>query len=153
MEFGTKVTEGQQIGDVGDLVGLDLSMVHFEMYSGAASGPLTVPSNTPFMRRSDLIDPTAHLDQWAAQVTGSSAAAGPAKPAVTRPVLRLGSSGRAVLAWQRSLLGQGLAISLDSEFGPTTEAATKQFQTHSDLPADGVVGPATYAEMIEAEKV
>jgi hypothetical protein len=39
------------------------SMLHFEMYSGAGSGRLTVRSNTPYQRRADLIDPTNHLDQ------------------------------------------------------------------------------------------
>jgi hypothetical protein len=142
---GDRVREGDQIGDVGDLLGLNLSMVHFEMYSGAGSGPLTVPSRAPFMRRSDLIDPTTYLDGWAEMAT-------PAAAPATRPVLRPGSTGEFVLAWQRSLLGQGHAMSLDGDFGPITEAATREFQRDSDLTADGIVGPATYAAMIESEK-
>jgi len=140
---GKRVREGDQIGDVGDLLGLNLSMVHFEMYSGSASGPLTVPSRPPYMRRSDLIDPTPYLDKWAKLEELVDTA---------RPLLRLGSKGPAVLAWQKSLRGQEYTVSLDSEFGPITEAATKQFQREADLVDDGVVGPATYAAMIEAEK-
>src|SRR5918911_458918 len=43
LAVGAQVREGDRIGDVGDLIGLSLSMVHFEMYSGTGSGPLTVP--------------------------------------------------------------------------------------------------------------
>ena len=143
---GARVREGDQIGEVGDLLGLDLSMVHFEMYSGAASGPLTVPSRPPYMRRIDLLDPTPYLDAWA-NLTSPAGRAGAA-----RAPLRLGDSGPAVLAWQRSLLGQQYGIALDSHFGSDTELATKQFQRDSDLADDGIVGPATYTAMIEAEK-
>lgn len=140
---GTRVREGDQIGEVGDLIGLSLSMVHFEMYSGAASGALTVPSRAPYMRRSDLIDPTSFLDEWAGLENLANA---------NQPILRLGSKGEAVLAWQQRLLTQGYAVSLDGDFGPTTEAMTKAFQRDANLADDGVVGPASYAEMVEAEK-
>lgn len=40
---------------------LTLSMLHFELYSGTGSGPLTDTSNKPHMRRGDLIDPTSLL--------------------------------------------------------------------------------------------
>jgi murein DD-endopeptidase MepM/ murein hydrolase activator NlpD len=141
LPIGGQVNEGDQIGEVGDLQGLDLAMVHFEMYSGAASGPLTVPTRAPFMRRADLMDPTAHLDAWANVAN-----------APTRPRLQRGSTGPAVIEWQRRLLNQGYAMSTDGDFGPTTEAATKLFQVESDLTADGIVGRATYAAMVEAEK-
>ena len=38
------------------------SMLHLEMFAGAAQGPLTDRQNPPFMRRADLQDPTAFLD-------------------------------------------------------------------------------------------
>ena len=141
---GTAITEGQQIGVVGDLIGLSLSMVHLEMYSGTGSGPLTVPSNPPFMRRSDLIDPTTFLDSL---VTGTTATVPAAKP-----VLRLGDKGDAVREWQQRLLHQGYAMSIDGDFGSATETGTKAFQQDSDLAPDGVVGSDTYAAMVEAEK-
>lgn len=59
---GAAVRRGQLLGFVGRLNGLDLTMLHLEMYAGSASGPLTVRSNKPFQRRSDLLDPTPVLD-------------------------------------------------------------------------------------------
>jgi peptidoglycan hydrolase-like protein with peptidoglycan-binding domain len=142
---GTIVKEGEQIGEVGDLQGMDLAMVHFEMYSGAGSGPLTVPSRAPYMRRVDLLDPTPYLDEWAAL-------AGRPATLMTQPILKFGNRGIAVIEWQRRLLNQGYAMALDGDFGSITETATKQFQRDSNLSDDGIVGPETYAEMTEAEK-
>lgn len=59
---GAEVQRGQLLGFVGRLEGLDMSMLHLELYAGSASGALTVRGNTPFQRRSDLIDPTPVLD-------------------------------------------------------------------------------------------
>jgi murein DD-endopeptidase MepM/ murein hydrolase activator NlpD len=63
---GAPVKRGQLIGYVGQLQGLNMSMLHLEIYSGAANGQLTVDTNLPFKRRSDLIDPTPILDTAAA---------------------------------------------------------------------------------------
>lgn len=57
---GSTVTEGSVIAYVGKMY-VD-SMLHFELYDGTGSGPLTVRSNPPYQRRSDLIDPTSYLD-------------------------------------------------------------------------------------------
>lgn len=57
---GEHVKEGQIIAYVGRLDGLSYQMLHFELYAGTASGPLTVVGNPPFQRRHDLINPT-HL--------------------------------------------------------------------------------------------
>jgi len=65
VKVGAKVTKGQLIGKVGKLTGLNISMVHFEMFTGKAKGALTDKNRPPFMRRSDLIDPASHLDAWA----------------------------------------------------------------------------------------
>ena len=59
---GDAVKRGQLVGHVGLLVGLHVSMLHFEMYDGSEAGPLTNRKNPPFMRRADLIDPTAYMD-------------------------------------------------------------------------------------------
>ena len=59
---GSEVRRGQLLGFVGRLTGLDLTMLHLEMYAGSASGPLTVRGNKPFQRRADLLDPTPVLD-------------------------------------------------------------------------------------------
>lgn len=67
LAIGSHVTKGQKIGLVGKLTGLNISMIHFEMYAGTKDGPLTDRDRPPFMRRSDLMDPASHLDTWATQ--------------------------------------------------------------------------------------
>ena len=71
---GDTVTAGQHIAQVGHLVGISVpsDMLHFEMYSGSGSGNLTDKTSASaqradgvsFQRRSDLIDPTPHLNNW-----------------------------------------------------------------------------------------
>ena len=60
---GAKIKKGQLIAYVGELRGLNMSMLHLELYSGKAKGSLTVRGNKPYKRRSDLIDPTPILDK------------------------------------------------------------------------------------------
>lgn len=62
LKRGDKVTKGQLIGYVGELQGLNMSMLHLELYQGLGSGPLTIRGNLPYQRRGDLIDPTPILD-------------------------------------------------------------------------------------------
>jgi murein DD-endopeptidase MepM/ murein hydrolase activator NlpD len=61
-DIGGPVKAGQIIGFVGKMPDIPHSMLHFELYSNAASGQLTDRSSQPYLRRSDLIDPTALLD-------------------------------------------------------------------------------------------
>jgi murein DD-endopeptidase MepM/ murein hydrolase activator NlpD len=72
---GEQVKKGQVIAYIGDQPGTNrnarhdgFDMLHFEMYSGKASGNLSTSSkdakNGPYYRRSDLIDPTPYLRQW-----------------------------------------------------------------------------------------
>lgn len=65
---GTPVKKGDVIAFVGRM--RVSSMLHFEMYSGTGTGPLTQRDRSPYQRRSDLIDPTPYLDQWAAEMAG-----------------------------------------------------------------------------------
>ena len=53
---GAKVKKGDIIAFVGRLSSGN-SMLHLELYSGTASGPLTDRSRMPFQRRSDLLNP------------------------------------------------------------------------------------------------
>ena len=64
LEVGSVVSRGQVLAKVGQLIGLEQSMLHFERYSGEMTGPLTVRSNQPYQRRGDLVDPTADLIKW-----------------------------------------------------------------------------------------
>jgi murein DD-endopeptidase MepM/ murein hydrolase activator NlpD len=72
---GDRVRAGEQIAKVGHLVGIQVpsDMLHLELYDKTASGPLTITDaarskkrtdGVPFMRRTDLIDPTDSLNQW-----------------------------------------------------------------------------------------
>lgn len=56
---GERVLKGQHIGYIGSL-----DMLHFELYSDRAQGPLTVMNAGQYWRRSDLLDPTPHLKKW-----------------------------------------------------------------------------------------
>jgi murein DD-endopeptidase MepM/ murein hydrolase activator NlpD len=71
---GDVITAGQKIARVGHLVEITVpsDMLHLELYSKTASGALTVDvaqskkraDGVPFLRRKDLIDPTARLNEW-----------------------------------------------------------------------------------------
>jgi len=60
-------------------------------------------------------------------------------------VLERGIKGKDVAAWQTFLKLQGFAVTIDSDFGPGTERATKAFQARNSLREDGKVGPNTLA--------
>jgi murein DD-endopeptidase MepM/ murein hydrolase activator NlpD len=62
IKAGAVVKAGQAIARVGKMAHVEQSMLHFELYSGSAKGPLTDRARPPFLRRADLIDPTAFLD-------------------------------------------------------------------------------------------
>jgi hypothetical protein len=64
IRIGSRVVRGQHVASVGLLVSLRMSMLHFERYSGSGRGPLTVRSNWPYQRRSDLVNPTSDLLLW-----------------------------------------------------------------------------------------
>jgi murein DD-endopeptidase MepM/ murein hydrolase activator NlpD len=64
IHVGGKVKRGQVIAYVGHLKRLNMSMLHFEMYRGTRTGPLTDKKDKRgYQRRADLIDPTPFLDQ------------------------------------------------------------------------------------------
>jgi len=75
---GDRVSPGQPIAKVGKLASIQNSMLHLELYDKSAAGPLTVRNaqtkrnakGVPFMRRSDLIDPTPNLSLWKKNLPG-----------------------------------------------------------------------------------
>ena len=77
------------------------------------------------------------------------------QPEPTRPILRNGSQGPYVTLVQTKLIQLGYDLApygADGKFGNKTMTAVMAFQRDSGLPADGVVGPATY-EALDAGKV
>ena len=59
---GVAVRAGQVLAYVGKMQTVAQSMLHLEMFAGTEQGPLTNRENPPFLRRADLVDPTAFLD-------------------------------------------------------------------------------------------
>ena len=73
---------------------------------------------------------------------------------LTPPVLRCGMGGPWAAAMQGALVFHGLNLGLwgvDGDFGSATETAVLNFQTRRGLPADGVCGPLTWAELLGEE--
>lgn len=67
--------------------------------------------------------------------------------------VKRGSSGREVVDVQTRLLRLGYELGLagvDGVFGPETERAVRLFQKKRGREADGVVGPDTWREMVDA---
>jgi putative chitinase len=67
------------------------------------------------------------------------------------PVLRAGVRGDAVIRLQNELIESGFSVVADGHFGEHTKSAVIAFQTRHGLPADGVVGPRTWAAL-EADR-
>lgn len=67
--------------------------------------------------------------------------------------LKIGSTGSDVGALQQMLIEAGYSIDSNElwrgAFGPTTAAAVIQFQTANGLNSDGIVGPKTWAELMD----
>lgn len=79
----------------------------------------------------------------------------PKKGAVTtaafkgsHPTIKQGSTGPAVIEWQKFL-----GTVADGKFGPNTATLTRAFQTKKGLTADGVVGPQTWTAALGAPPV
>jgi peptidoglycan hydrolase-like protein with peptidoglycan-binding domain len=89
-------------------------------------GPMTEVKTKEWQKKNGL-EPTGIVGPatWAAATSG---------------VIRLGSKGNKVKAWQKAI---GMP-SPDGNFGTGTEARTKEIQSALGVKADGIVGPATW---------
>lgn len=76
-------------------------------------------------------------------------AQGPCANVQSRSLLRVGSRGPDVTAWEQILLRDakvsGATFALDDSFGPQVDTATRAWQSAYGIVPDGVVGPATWA--------
>jgi len=98
-----------------------------------APAPVPMPMPTPTPVATSVADCVRHNTQKLA----------------TLPTLRLGARGEAVGGWQEELRHLGAAIRVDSVFGPATRAVTVAWQRKHGLVPDGVVGPRSWATMIQ----
>ena len=64
------------------------------------------------------------------------------------PVLKLHSLGDLVVWAQEHLSTAGYAIPIDGSYGTTTQSAVESFQAAKGLTVDGIVGPATWAALL-----
>ncbi len=68
-------------------------------------------------------------------------------------IIRAGDGGDDVRDVQQRLLALQASIDadeLDGRFGPSTEVAVRAFQAERRLPVDGLVGPDTWSQLVEA---
>ena len=64
--------------------------------------------------------------------------------------IRKGSKGESVRFCQERLNRHGFGpLTEDGDFGSGTERSAVQFQAANDLIADGIVGPKTYAALVQ----
>jgi len=88
-------------------------------------------------------DPGRYDDtaQWPFNLSGAVAG----RPTISRPKLKLGDSGPAVIDLQ-NLLG----INPSGKFGPETDQAVRSFQADHNLVVDGIVGSHTWGVLGES---
>ncbi|MCQ2418008.1 MAG: peptidoglycan-binding protein [Oscillospiraceae bacterium] len=157
---GSRVTQGQVIGKViANTIGGD-HMLHLELYLGTTSGSLTDLSNTTYKyvtdknyrRRSDLIDPSfvQNLPLPNGQNNTDTELGIPYPRPTGSPLIQKGSKGDGVRWVQYALqkLGYTTQYGVDGDFGSTTEAIVKQFQSANGLAADGLVGSGTITAIV-----
>lgn len=65
--------------------------------------------------------------------------------------IRFGEEGEEVKVLQEQLAKAGYEVSVDGDFGLSTEKAVKAFQTDRGLEADGIVGALTYKALVGRE--
>ncbi|MFD0560069.1 peptidoglycan hydrolase-like protein with peptidoglycan-binding domain [Stackebrandtia endophytica] len=92
-------------------------------------GPLTESAVRAFQRASNIPQTgTVNARTWAALVV----------------VTRRGDRGEPVNAVQRQLNKHGHKLTVDGQFGPMSEEATRDFQRQNGLTVDGIVGQNTW---------
>ncbi|WP_421655247.1 peptidoglycan-binding domain-containing protein [Leptothermofonsia sp. ETS-13] len=131
--------------------------------SAAATSPNPNHSATAKPANPTLGSSPAKVAHVSPAPAGSTAIAAAKKPAhsieganstpsseVALPILRVGMKGPAVSGLQQRLRAIGvLKSSADGVFGPETQEAVKAAQRKFNLEADGVVGPATWSQLLQ----
>jgi Putative peptidoglycan binding domain len=79
-------------------------------------------------------------------INGPSSTSQPASSGY--PTLQEGDTGSAVKVLQTDLVALHYTLAIDGDFGPDTETIVRKFQGAHDLTVDGIVGPATWSELL-----
>jgi peptidoglycan hydrolase-like protein with peptidoglycan-binding domain len=69
------------------------------------------------------------------------------------PLFRNGDQGPEVFAIQHLLRANGYNVTPDGKFGPQTRTEVRNFQIAKGLGADGIVGPLTWAALIQGNQI
>jgi peptidoglycan hydrolase-like protein with peptidoglycan-binding domain len=69
------------------------------------------------------------------------------------PLFRNGDEGPEVFAIQHLLRANGYNVTPDGMFGPQTRTEVRNFQLAKGLGADGIVGPLTWAALIQGNQI
>ena len=71
----------------------------------------------------------------------------------TYPLVKRGAKGNITKLIQERLVSVGFSLKIDGDFGETTEAKVKKFQSNRGLKADGKVGQKTWEWLISGKSV
>lgn len=105
-----------------------------------ATTPVPAPTSTPTPATTPAPTPTT-------PASSNSLSKYSSEP----PVLAIGSTGEPVLDVQSFLKQAGLYTgAIDGVFGAETQAAVEKFQDSKNLTSDGVIGPETWAAMLNS---
>lgn len=110
-------------------------------------GPDTVKAVQEFQLRNDLkADGKVGPLTWNALHT-KYAAANNGSEQYPGIAMKSGQEGAAVKSAQQQLNVKGASLTADGRFGSKTAGAVRRFQKANSLPADGVIGPETWAAL------
>ena len=110
-------------------------------------GPDTVKAVQEFQLRNDLkADGKVGPLTWNALHT-KYAAANNGSEQYPGVAMKSGQEGAAVKSAQQQLNIKGASLTADGRFGSKTAGAVRRFQKANSLPADGVIGPTTWAAL------
>jgi flagellum-specific peptidoglycan hydrolase FlgJ len=117
-------------------------------------GPHTLAAVESFQRAKGLsVDGVCGPMTWGALLKATAAKPPPPTTGSGEPQVQIGSTGAAVTKLQQLLNKDGFnTYGVDGNFGPNTQSAVMAYQFSRGLSVDGVVGPATWHDLLTNAK-